>query len=105
MSHQVGPADSPIGETSAILLPAVMRFNLISSIDKFAEVCRAMGIKDNQMTNRQAAEKLSIWFNSWPKMWNTTRPILAGLSEEVIPELSRNAIKDACFITNPEMPR
>ena len=24
-----------------------------------------------------------------------------GLSESVIPELSRNAVKDACFITNP----
>ena len=103
MSHQVGGLlDLPIGETSAILLPAVMRFNLISSIDKFAEVCRAMGIKDNQMTNRQAAEKTIDMVQQLAEDVGIPPGLSQlGLSEEVIPELSRNAIKDACFITNP----
>lgn len=103
MSHQVGGLlDLPIGETSAILLPAVMRFNLISSIDKFALISKAMGAKANQITNRGAAEKAILMIQELAEDVGIPSGLSKlGLSEEVIPELSRNAIKDACFITNP----
>ncbi len=103
MSHQVGGLlDLPIGETSAILLPAVMRFNLISSIDKFALISKAMGAKANQITNRGAAEKAILMVQELAEDVGIPSGLSKlGLSEEVIPELSRNAIKDACFITNP----
>ncbi len=103
MSHQVGGLlDLPIGETSAILLPAVMRFNLISSIDKFAQISRAMGVKANQITNREAAEKAIFMVQELAEDVGIPSGLSKlGLSEEVIPELSRNAVKDACFITNP----
>ena len=52
------------------------------------------------MTPR-AAENLSPWSANWPATSVYRRLSELGLPEEVIPELSENAIKDACFITNP----
>jgi 1,3-propanediol dehydrogenase len=103
MTHQVGGLlDLPIGEISSILLPYVMRFNLISSMDKYVEIAGAMGAKVENMTTREAAEKAI----EMVQMLAADVKIPSGLSElglpeELIPQLSQNAIKDACFITNP----
>ena len=103
MTHQVGGLlDLPIGEISAIILPHVMRFNLLSSIDKYVRIAATMGARVEQMTPREAAEKAIAM------VWELAQDVgipsgLAelGLPEDVLPELSENAIKDACFITNP----
>ncbi len=103
MTHQVGGRlDLPIGEISAIILPHVMRFNLLSSIDKYVRIAATMGARVEQMTPREAAEKAIAM------VWELAQDVgipsgLAelGLPEDVLPELSDNAIKDACFITNP----
>lgn len=103
MTHQVGGRlDLPIGEISAIILPHVMRFNLLSSIDKYVRIAATMGARVEQMTPREAAEKAIAM------VWELAQDVgipsgLAelGLPEDVLPELSENAIKDACFITNP----
>ena len=103
MTHQVGGMlDLPIGEISAIILPHVMRFNLLSSIDKYVRIAAIMGARVEQMTPREAAEKAIAMV--WELAQDVGIPAgLAelGLPEEVLPELSENAIKDACFITNP----
>ena len=103
MTHQVGGRlDLPIGEISAIILPHVMRFNLLSSIDKYVRIAATMGARVEQMTPREAAEKAIAM------VWELAQDVgipsgLAelGLPEDVLQELSENAIKDACFITNP----
>ncbi len=103
MTHQVGGRlDLPIGEISAIILPHVMRFNLLSSIDKYVRIAATMGARVEHMTPREAAEKAIAM------VWELAQDVgipsgLAelGLPEDVLPELSENAIKDACFITNP----
>ena len=103
MTHQVGGMlDLPIGEISAIILPHVMRFNLLSSIDKYVRIAAIMGARVDRMTPREAAEKAIAM------VWELAQDVgipsgLAelGLPEELLPELSENAIKDACFITNP----
>jgi alcohol dehydrogenase class IV len=103
MTHQVGGMlDLPIGEISAIILPHVMRFNLLSSIDKYVRIAAIMGARVEQMTPREAAEKAIAMV--WELAQDVGIPAgLAelGLPEELLPELSENAIKDACFITNP----
>ena len=103
MTHQVGGMlDLPIGEISAIILPHVMRFNLLSSIDKYVRIAAIMGARVDRMTPREAAEKAIAM------VWELAQDVgissgLAelGLPEELLPELSENAIRDACFITNP----
>jgi alcohol dehydrogenase class IV len=103
MSHQVGGLlDLPIGEISAILLPYVMRFNLIASLDKYIDIAKAMGAKVEKMTPREAAEKAIIMVKELASDVKIPSGLSElGLPEEVIPEISKNAIKDACFITNP----
>jgi len=103
MSHQVGGLlDFPIGEISAILLPYVMRFNLVSSMDKYIEIAKAMGAKVDRMTPREAAEKAISMVEELARDVKIPSGLAElGLPEEVIPELSKNAVKDACFITNP----
>jgi len=103
MSHQVaGQLDRPIGEISAILLPHVMRFNLIASMDKYVSIAEAMGARVEGMTPREAAEKSIAMVRELARDVGIPGGLgELGLPEEVIPELSENAIKDACFITNP----
>ncbi|MGI6308553.1 MAG: iron-containing alcohol dehydrogenase [Dethiobacteria bacterium] len=103
MSHQVGGLlDLPMGTISAILLPYVLRFNLISSMDKYVDLARSLGARVENITPREAAEKAIAMI----KELSTDLKIPLGLSElglteEVIPDLSKNALKDACYITNP----
>ena len=103
MTHQVGGLlDLPIGEIRAVLLPHVMRFNMISSFEKYGAIAEAMGVDVSRLTARDAAEQ------AIEKVQELTRDVgiptglsELGLPQEVIPELSKNAMNDACFITNP----
>jgi alcohol dehydrogenase len=103
MTHQVGGLlDLPIGEISAVLLPYVMRFNMISSFEKFGAIAAAMGVNTISMTPREAAEQAILMVQELALDVGIPTGLSAlGLPEEVIPELSKNAINDACFITNP----
>jgi alcohol dehydrogenase class IV len=103
MTHQIGGLfDQPIGSISAVLLPYVMSFNMIACIDKYAAIAEAMGAPIKQLSKREAAEMAIEMVRELARDVG----IPAGLAElelpeEVIPELSRNAMNDACFITNP----
>lgn len=103
MTHQVdGLIDQHHGETNASILPHVMEFNLPASPERFREIAIAMGEEVAGLDTMAAAE-LSI---------RAVKQLIAdvgldkglaeiGLSEEFIPLLSRNAMKDACLVTNP----
>ncbi len=103
MTHQVGGLlDLPIGTISAVILPFVMRFNLIACVDKYANIAEAMGTHTANLSKREAAEKAIEMVRQLAKDVGIPSGLAElGLPEESIPELSRNATKDACFITNP----
>jgi 1,3-propanediol dehydrogenase len=103
MTHQVdGLIDRHHGETNASILPHVMEFNLPACPERFGEIAVALGENVNGLDPADAAV-LSI---------GAVRRLIAdiglakglgdiGLKEEFIPLLSRNAMKDACLVTNP----
>lgn len=103
MTHQLdGLLDQHHGETNAALLPHTMEFNLIACPDKYRVIAEAMGENVTGMSTLSAAEKAV----------ESVRRLIAdiglakrlgelGFKEEFIPLLSNNALKDACFITNP----
>lgn len=103
MTHQVdGMIDQHHGETNASILPHVMEFNLPACPDRFRDIAAAMGEEVNGLPVAEAAA-LSI---------GAVKRLIAdiglakglaqiGLKEELIPLLSRNAMKDACLVTNP----
>jgi 1,3-propanediol dehydrogenase len=103
MTHQVdGLIDQHHGETNASILPHVMEFNLTACPDRFRDIAIAMG-EDVTGLDNLAAAAVSI---------EAVKGLIAdigldkgladiGLKEEHIPLLSRNAMKDACLVTNP----
>lgn len=103
MTHQVdGLIDQHHGETNAAILPAVMEFNLSACPERFRDIAEAMG-EDVTGLSVMAAAELAV---------EAVRRLIAdiglakglgelGLTEEFIPLLSENALKDACLVTNP----
>ena len=57
MAHPLGAFyDIPHGVANALLLPYVMQYNMESSLVKFGDVARAMGVDTAGMDTRQAAQ-------------------------------------------------
>ncbi len=103
MTHQVdGLLDLHHGETNAILLPHVMEFNLISCADKYLQVAIAMGENVTGFNKQDAAERSINAVRRLAQDIGINYGLSAiGFREEYIPELSKNALQDACIITNP----
>lgn len=103
MTHQVdGLLDHHHGETNAAILPHVMEFNLSANPHKFGTIASALG-KDTRGLDDAAAAALSI---------DAVNEILSdiglakglaefGIEEGMINSLSKNALNDACLVTNP----
>lgn len=103
MTHQVdGLIDQHHGETNASILPHVMEFNLSACPERFRDIAEAMGEDLTGLSTLAAAERAVL----------AVRKLIAdiglakglgeiGLTEEFIPLLSENAMKDACLVTNP----
>lgn len=104
LAHQLGGFyNLPHGLCNAILLPAVMKFNLPSAITKYADLARAAGLD----TTKLSAEKSAEHFIALVQQLNNELGLPARLSElrgfkaEDIPLLAENALKDVCCLTNP----
>lgn len=103
MTHPLGGyLDMPHGAANAILLPYVMRYNMISSIDRYGDIARALGGRTDNMTRREAAG-LAIQLVTELAIDVGIPRTLAdlGLTDEAIPHLAASACQDACLITNP----
>lgn len=109
MAHQLGGFyDLPHGECNAVLLPHVQRFNLISRVEKFAEMAEHFGENTAGLSKRDAAE---LAINAMARLSKDVG-IPAGLvelgkrygkdvKEADIPVMTLNAQKDVCGLTNP----
>ncbi len=47
----------PHGLANAVMLPHVLRFNMLGNLPKFADVASALGVAAGELTDRQAAEE------------------------------------------------
>jgi 1,3-propanediol dehydrogenase len=103
MVNQVdGLLDTHHGESNACILPQVMEFNLIACPDKYKQIAEALGEETTGLSTRSAAKKAVKTVRSLIRDVGLTKRLAEmGLKQECIPELSRNAMKDACLITNP----
>jgi alcohol dehydrogenase class IV len=97
-----GLLDLPHGEVNSILLPHVMRFNLIACVDRYAKIAEAMGERTEGLSVREAAEKAILAVEKLRSDIGI-KPRLSdvGLKEEYIPALSKAAVADVCLVTNP----
>ncbi|WP_107852961.1 L-threonine dehydrogenase [Oceanimonas marisflavi] len=106
MAHQLGGFyDLPHGVCNAVLLPHVQRFNSRVAAARLAEVAAALGEEVQGLTEQQGADRCIAAIERLAREVG----IPAGLSELKVKEsdfaeLARNAMKDACGLTNPVQP-
>jgi len=103
MTHQVdGMIDQHHGETNASILPHVMEYNLVACPEKFRDIAVAMGEDVSGLNTMAAAEKAVDAVRRLIRDIGLEKGLgEIGLTEEFIPLLSENAVKDACLVTNP----
>lgn len=103
MVHQVdGLLDTHHGESNARILPYVMEYNLIACPGRYRQIAEAMGEDVTGLSARAAAEKAVKAVRRLVDDIGLNKGLAEmGLKEEYLPELSKNALKDACLITNP----
>lgn len=103
MVHQVdGLLDTHHGESIASILPHVMEYNLIACPDKYKQIAEALGEDVTGLSIRSAAEKAIKAVCRLTEDIGIKKGLAeVGLKEECISQLSKNALNDACLITNP----
>lgn len=103
MTHQVdGLIDQHHGETNASILPQVMEFNLSACPERFRDIAEAMGENVSGMSAMEGARMAVAAVRRLIGDIGLAKGLgEIGLTEEFIPLLSENALKDACLVTNP----
>jgi len=103
MTHQVdGLIDQHHGETNASILPHVMEFNLSACPERFRDIAAAMGEDVAGLSTMEAAGLAVVAVRQLIRDIGLAKGLgQIGLTEEFIPLLSENAMKDACLVTNP----
>ncbi|WP_320040397.1 iron-containing alcohol dehydrogenase [uncultured Desulfobacter sp.] len=106
MAHQLGGFyDLPHGVCNAILLPHVSRFNLISKLDRYADVAVALGENIEGLSAREAAERALTAIQTLSADVGIPSDLTQlGVKKEDLKIMAENAQKDACGATNPRRP-
>jgi alcohol dehydrogenase len=91
---------------NAILLPHVSRFNLVSRIDRFGDIASFLGEDLGGLSARAAADRALDAI----MVLSQDVGIPAGLASLDVKEkdfevMAKNAMKDACGLTNPRIPK
>lgn len=103
MAHPLGAFyDIPHGVANALLLPYVMQYNMKSSLVKFGDVARAMGVDTAGMDTRQAAQAAVDAVRALAvRVGIPQRLSSLGVREEELPRLAASALADVCTPGNP----
>ncbi len=90
------------GVVNAVLLPAVIKFNLVSSIEKYSRIAIAMNAAIPWHTDNENAEKVIPAVIKLIKKLNLPNGLIElGVKEKDISELSKYADKEIVGLTNP----
>lgn len=104
LAHQLGGFyNLPHGLCNALLLPAVMEFNLPAAVDRYADIARAAGASASgasDETNAYAVIRQVKELNTQLGLPASLRDI-RGFKVQDIPRLAAHALQDICSMTNP----
>lgn len=103
MAHQLGGLyDMPHGVANAILLPHVERFNLISNLQKFADIAVFMGENIEGLSLREAADKAIESIKKLCQDVNIPSSLRElGVKEEDFEYMAKLALQDGNAFSNP----
>lgn len=103
MAHPLGAYfDIPHGVANALLLPIVMEYNASASIDKYADIAKAMGVDTSKLSKLEAADaavaavkQLAVKVGIPEKLRDL------NVKEESLEALALSAFNDVCTPGNP----
>ena len=103
MSHQVGgQLDAPHGVVNAVLLPHVIMFNAEVSPGRFVPLAEAAGIRTEGVPPAEAALLLAEAVRKLADEVGVPKGLAElGVTDDLVPQLARLTLKDACLATNP----
>lgn len=103
MAHQLGGFyNLPHGVCNAVLLPYVMKFNLIGNMTRFKEIAIAMGVRGENLSCSAAAEEgIAAVKRLGQRLGIPADLKVLGVRPEDFAVMAENAMKDVCSLTNP----
>jgi alcohol dehydrogenase class IV len=103
MSHQVGgQLDAPHGVVNAVLLPHVIMFNAEVSPGRFVPLAEAGGIRTEGVPAAEVALLLAEGVRKLADEAGMPKGLAElGVTDDLVPQLARLTLKDACLATNP----
>ena len=106
MAHGLGGLlDLPHGECNALLLEHVVAFNFSAATKRYCRIAETLGIDTNGRTESRIKQALLSRIHDLRKAAGIGNSLSqCGVSSSDIPLLARNAIHDACMVTNPCQP-
>ena len=98
MAHSVGGLlDSIHGDSNALLLETVIRFNLPAEPDRYGRIAEALGVPPEGLIPRIRQ------FRDMEDLGGNLASL--GVTEALLPELVQRTLEDPCLVTNPRQPR
>lgn len=106
MAHSLGGRlDLPHGECNAILLPHVMAYNFTEATERYERVGAALGLELRGMASKEQINAIVDEIGRLRKAIKVDRTLGdVGVHRTDVPDLARNALVDACMVTNPRQP-
>jgi alcohol dehydrogenase class IV len=106
MAHSLGGLlDFPHGQANAILLEHVMAFNFDAVPERYVRIGEAMGLNLDGMGAEEIQAAILNKVSGLREQAGVGQSLGAmGLQRKDIPTLAKNALHDACIVTNPRRP-
>lgn len=103
MAHSLGGLyDSPHGECNALLLPHIIDYNFQNAKDRFIKIGELFGIQSKGLSGNDFRRKLvDEVFNFKAKLGLNYSLNKIGVKSTDTSVLAKNAVNDACILTNP----
>lgn len=103
MAHPLGALfDIPHGVANAVLLPAVMEFNLPYCTAKYRNIAESMGVDTSSMNDNEAAQSACNAVKQLSQKVGIPATLTElGIIKENIPDLTQQALEDVCTPGNP----
>ncbi|MDA8136554.1 MAG: iron-containing alcohol dehydrogenase [Desulfobacteraceae bacterium] len=104
MAHSLGGfLDLPHGECNSLLLEHVVNFNHDAAPERFALIATALGMDIRGKVPKDIKKALFEYIRRLRYSLGISKSLgQAGVKSCDIPDLARNAINDACLLTNPK---
>ncbi|MGO3838211.1 MAG: iron-containing alcohol dehydrogenase [Vagococcus sp.] len=105
MAHQLGGQyDMPHGVANAILLPTVQEYNMVSNLDRYADIAVFLGENIDGLSKREAAEKaIQAMRDLAVDVGIPTNLKDMGVKKEDFDLMAENALKDGNAFSNPRI--